>query len=243
MRKIGTGLLSTVSWLSLAVTAGAADLVTKAPAVAAQPISIWSGPYIGLGVGAYFHRASSSEETPGFVTGFNGSLTDTSAFASAHAGYNWQAGRMVFGVEADISSPSRSASVRYGPAFAPTAETFTTEIRWLSTFRGRVGVAFSDLLLYATGGLAVADISNTRSDPVILGILAKDQGVRTAAVVGGGVEYKFNRQWSARVEGLWMKFPDSRVDTNDAFGVPGLNYRTRFTNEVAMVRGGVSLSW
>src|SRR4051794_38988444 len=105
MRKIGTGLLSTVSWLSLAVTAGAADLVTKAPAVAVAPISVWSGPYIGLGVGAYFHRASSTEETPGFV-GFNGSLTDTSAFASAHAGYNWQAGSMVFGVEADISSPS-----------------------------------------------------------------------------------------------------------------------------------------
>lgn len=243
MRKIATGLLSSVSWLSLALTAGAADLVTKAPALAPQPVSIWSGPYIGLDVGGYFHKASSSEEVPGFVTGFNGSLSDTSAFVSAHAGYNWQAGRAVFGVEADISSPSRRASAIYGPAFAPTAETFTTEIRWLSTFRGRVGVTFSNLLLYVTGGLAVADISNTRSDPVILGVLAKDQGVRTAGVVGGGVEYKFNRQWSARVEGLWMKFPDGTVNTNDAFGIPGLNYRTRFTNEVAMVRGGVSLSW
>ena len=244
MRKIATGLLSTVSSLSLAVTAGAADLVTKAPALAPQPAPIWSGPYIGLDVGAYNHRASSNDETPGLVPGFSGSLTDTSAFASAHAGYNWQAGRFVFGVEADISSPSRRRSINYGPVgFVPAPETFTTEIRWLSTFRGRVGVAFSDLLLYATGGLAVADISNTRSDPLILGINATSQGVRTAAVVGAGVEYKFNRQWSARVEGLWMKFPDSTVNTNDAFGIPGLNYRTRFSNEVAMVRGGVSLSW
>jgi outer membrane immunogenic protein len=243
MGRNATLLLSTVSWVSLAVTAGAADLVTKAPASVPQPVSIWSGPYIGLDVGGYFHKASSSEDELGFPPGFAGSLSDTSAFVSAHAGYNWQAGRAVFGVEADISSPSRRASTIYGPAFAPTAETFTTEIRWLSTFRARVGVTFSDLLLYGTGGIAVADISNTRSDLVVLGVLAKDQGVRTAAVVGGGVEYKFNRQWSARVEGLWMKFPDGTVATNDAFGVPGLNYRTRFTNEVAMVRGGVSLSW
>ena len=87
MRKIATGLLSSVSWLSLALTAGAADLVTKAPALAPQPISIWSGPYIGLDVGGYFHKASSREEVPGFV-GFDGSLSDTSAFVSAHAGYN-----------------------------------------------------------------------------------------------------------------------------------------------------------
>jgi outer membrane immunogenic protein len=243
MRKIATGLLSTVSWLSLAATAGAADLVTKAPALAPQSAPIWSGPYVGFDVGGYYHRASSNDETFGLVPGFSGSLTDTSAFASAHAGYNWQAGRVVFGVEADITSPSRRASISFGPVgFVPRPETFTTEIRWLSTFRGRVGVAFSDLLLYATGGLAVADISNIRSDPAVLGFIAKDERVRTAAVVGGGVEYKFNRQWSARVEGLWMKFPDSTVNSI-GFGNPALAYRTRFTNEVAMVRGGVSLSW
>lgn len=243
MRTIATGLLSTVSLLSLAASATAADLVTKAPVMAPQPAPIWSGPYIGLDVGAYSHRAASNDQTLGLIPGFSGSLTNTSAFASAHAGYNWQAGRMVFGVEADISSPSRRTSTSYGPVgFVPIPETFSTEIRWLSTFRGRVGVAISDLLLYATGGLAVADISNTRSDPITLGFVANDQGVRTAGVVGAGVEYKFNRQWSARVEGLWMKFPDTTVNSI-GFGNPILAYRTRFTNEVALVRGGVSLSW
>lgn len=242
MRILAKGLLSTASWLALAATAGAADLVTKAPPPQAAPLALWTGPYVGLGVGAYHHRASSSELTPGFV-GFDGSLTDTSAFVSGHAGYNWQVNQFVLGVEADISSPSRSASATYGPAFAPTAETFTTRIHWLSTVRARVGVTFSNLLLYATGGLAIADISNARTDLAILGVVARDEGVRTTGVVGAGAEYKLSRQWSVRIEGLWMKFPDGTVNTNDAFGIPGLNYRTRFTNEVAMVRGGVSLSW
>lgn len=242
MRILAKGLLSTVSWLALAATAGAADLVTKAPAPQAAPVMLWTGPYVGLGVGAYSHRASSSELTPGFEA-FSGSLTDNSAFVSGHAGYNWQVNRFVLGVEADISSPSRSATINYGPVFSPNSETFTTRVHWLSTVRGRVGVTFSNLLLYATGGLAIADISNVRSNPTILGVLARDEGVRTTGVVGAGAEYKLSRQWSVRIEGLWMKFPDRTVNTNDAFGIPGLNYRTRFTNEVAMVRGGVSLSW
>jgi outer membrane immunogenic protein len=244
MHNLAKGMLSTVSWLAFAATAGAADLVTKAPPPQAAPVMLWTGPYVGLSVGGYHHHASSRDFSPDLVgfPGFDGSLTDTSAFVSGHAGYNWQVNRFVLGVEADISSPSRSATIIYGPAFAPNTETFTTRVRWLSTVRGRVGVTFSNLLLYATGGLAIADISNVRTNPT-LDVLARNEGVRTTGVVGAGAEYKLSQQWSVRIEGLWMKFPDATVNTIDAFGVPGLTYRTRFTNEVAMVRGGVSLSW
>jgi outer membrane immunogenic protein len=241
MHNLAKGMLSTVSWLALAATAGAADLVTKAPPPQAAPVMLWTGPYVGLSVGAYSHRASSSELTPGFP-GFDGSLTDTSAFVSGHAGYNWQVNRFVLGVEGDISSPTRSATITYGPPPANNDETFTTKIHWLSTIRGRVGVTFSNLLLYATGGLAIADISNVRNNPIILGVLARDEGVRTAGVVGAGAEYKLSQQWSVRLEGLWMKFPDAEFNS-PGVGAPPQIYRTRFTNEVAMVRGGVSLSW
>lgn len=241
MRRIVAGLMSTVSWVSLTAAADAADLVAKARPVAA-PVALWTGPYVGLDLGGYFHNANSIDETPGLVPGFSGSLNSTSVFVSAHAGYNWQVNRVVLGIEGDISSPSQQRSASYGPAGFGTPETFTTQIRWLSTVRGRVGVAFDSWLLYVTGGVAFADISNTRSDPLTLGFVASDSGVRTTGVVGGGVEYKFNRQWSARLEGLWMKFPDRTVNSI-GFGIPALAYRTRFTNEVTMVRGGVSLAW
>ncbi len=240
MRQIVTTLMSTASWLSLAVGAGAADLAIKAPPLAA-PVALWTGPYVGLDVGAYFHNAGSNDES-GVAPGYSGSLSTTSAFVSAHAGYNWQINRIVLGVEGDISSPSQQRSTSYGPAGLGNPETLTTQIRWLSTVRGRLGFAFDNWLFYATGGVAIADINNVRSDPTIFGFVANDGGVRTTGVVGGGVEYKFNRQWSARIEGLWMKFPDSTVNSI-GFNNPVLAYRTRFTNEVTMVRGGVSLSW
>lgn len=241
MRRLVFALMSTASWLSLNGGAGAADLVTKARAPA--PVPLWSGPYVGLDLGAYRHEASSIDETFGLVPGFSGSLISTSVFVSAHAGYNWQVGQFVLGVEGDISSPSQRRSASYGPVGFLNPETFTTEIRWLSTLRGRAGFAVNNWLFYATGGLAAADISNVRADPLTLGFTVADNRTRTTGVVGGGVEYKFNRQWSTRVEGLWMKFPDSGPLNSIGFNNPALAYRTRFTNEVTMLRGGVSLSW
>ena len=88
MRRLVFALMSTASWLSLNGGAGAADLVTKARAPA--PVPLWSGPYVGLDLGAYRHEASSIDETFGLVPGFSGSLISTSVFVSAHAGYNWQ---------------------------------------------------------------------------------------------------------------------------------------------------------
>jgi outer membrane immunogenic protein len=241
MRGLTLRLLASVSTLALVGAARAADLPVKAP-IAALPAMTWTGPYIGIDVGAYRHRTESFDQTFGLIPGFSGSLTTTSPFVGVHAGYNWQNNWVVLGVEADISSPSRNASTSYGPVGFTNPETLSTQIKWLSTFRARAGVTYSDLLIYGTVGAAVARISNTRADPLILGFTLTDDSTRAAPVWGGGVEYKFHRNWSARVEGLWMRFPDRTFNTI-GFGIPNLNYRTRFTNTVGIVRGGVSLSW
>jgi outer membrane immunogenic protein len=241
MRHVTNRLLAGVSTLVLVASANAADLPVKA-VVAPVPVNSWTGPYIGLDVGAYRHRAESVDQTLGIIPGFSGTLTTNSVFVGGHAGYNWQMNSFVLGLEADVSSPGRSASTSYGPPGFGNPETFSTQIKWLSTFRARAGMTFSDWLVYATAGAAVARISNTRADPLTLGFTLTDDSTRTTAVWGGGVEYKFLRNWSARVEGLWMKFPD-RTFTTLGFNNPGLVYQTRFTNSVGIVRGGISLSW
>jgi outer membrane immunogenic protein len=242
MRDFTLRLLTTVSTLVLVGSANAADLPVKAPPAAPPPALLWTGPYIGLDVGGYFHRTESIDQTVGLIPGFSGSLTADNVFVGGHVGYNWQWSMFVLGAEADISSPGSSSSTRYGPPGFGNPETLTTEIKWLSTVRGRAGVTFSNVLLYATGGVAFARISNTRADPTTLGFTLNDDSTRTAGVVGGGVEYKFDRNWSARVEGLWMKFPDKTFNTI-GFNNPALAYQTRFTNSVGIIRGGVSLSW
>jgi len=81
---------------------------------------------------------------------------------------------------------------------------------WFGTARARAGVAFDRALVYATGGFAFADDAN-------------------GWTVGGGVEYAFTNNLSAKVEGLYVNLDtDTPVGSYDAeFGVvrAGLNFR------------------
>jgi outer membrane immunogenic protein len=75
------------------------------------------------------------------------------------SGFNIQRGPVVFGLEGDISATNKKGSA---VEFPPNA-VFHNEVRehWLSTFRGRIGYAQDNWLLYATGGGALANVENT----------------------------------------------------------------------------------
>jgi outer membrane immunogenic protein len=83
---------------------------------------------------------------------------------------------------------------------------------WFGTVRARAGVAFDRALIYATGGFAFADDS-------------------TGWTVGGGVEYAFTNNLSAKIEGLYVN-----LDGDDDNFLPG------FDNEVdfGVVRAGLN---
>ena len=77
------------------------------------------------------------------------------------AGYNYEIGQGVFGIETDIdfTDASQNHTLTIGPAGAPFSVTTTGNGRldWIGTTRGRLGYAFgyeNRLLAYATGGVA-----------------------------------------------------------------------------------------
>ena len=81
----------------------------------------------------------------------------SSGLGGAHAGYNWQNGMFLYGVEGDISAMHLHSAMSGGLNFpSPTDSAVTTgAINWYGTLRGRLGVTFGQALLYGTGGLAV----------------------------------------------------------------------------------------
>jgi hypothetical protein len=83
-------------------------------------------------------------------------VTSNGFVGGAELGYNWQAGPFVLGAEPDFqgASASGSLSANAGPAISATAKT-----PWFGTLRGRVGYAFDNILLYATGGGVYGDSS------------------------------------------------------------------------------------
>jgi outer membrane immunogenic protein len=139
--------------LGLLVTAqgaGAADL-SVAPLYKAPPAQVsqaynWTGFYLGInGGGGWGH---SNWDTSAASIGISGGV------AGGTAGYNWQFGNAVLGLEADVdwANLKGTSSSALCPAGCTTSDT------WLSTVRGRAGYAFGGVLPYITGGLAMGDI-------------------------------------------------------------------------------------
>ncbi len=138
----------------------------------------------------------------------------------AQVGYNWQSGNAVYGVEADAEAfhlrGSRQgagtfpASLGPFPVGTPFTITSSVSTNWLVTARGRIGWAFGDVLAYATGGLAVTDLSanNTYRDAVAIpGVGAwGSSATRWGWTVGGGLEWALSRSWSVKAEYLYLNF-------------------------------------
>ncbi len=195
--------LAAVSSVSLA-----ADLPRRAPAPAPAPyspapVSAWTGFYAGAQLGVAWDKDDvSATNAAGALVGF-GNLNTSAVVGGIHAGYNHQlpGSAVVIGVEGDFegSGINKTSNVFYSAAGAllPGAYTLNTKIDWQGSLRARVGYAFGDALLYATGGVAFADIKTNYASA---GTAAGYSGVHAGWTAGAGLEYAISRNWTVRGE-------------------------------------------
>lgn len=193
---------STVSVIASA-SAFAADLPRKAPYYAPAPVMMWSGFYAGANAG--YGWASVDNVTTSGASDLNGFL------GGIQAGYNWQINSFVFGIEGDFqgSTQKKSDDVSVGGI----AFTLDQKIPWFATARGRLGYAMGPWMLYATGGAAWVNYKLTVS---ALGASANDDVTKTAWTAGGGLEWMFIPNWSAKLEYLYF---DTGNTSATLFGV------------------------
>jgi hypothetical protein len=102
------------------------------------------------------NRTTEFVTATGLPTGFNQNYNTDGVVGGIHAGYNWQSGQFVFGLEGDLEG----ADIKGGYRLANTNGT-DYRLRDQASIRGRLGVAFNNSLLYVTGGVAFADIEHT----------------------------------------------------------------------------------
>jgi len=205
----GIGLLASI--VAGAGSAVAADLAVKAPPPGLAPVylSDWAGFYIGINGGGGWGNT-----TFDFFTGDNAKLSG--GLVGGHAGYNWQYGSVVAGLEADFDG----ADIKKTDAFG--IEQKTNE---LASARARIGyVFFPNLLAYGTAGAGWGHFTIT--DTVFGGSAAIDQFGWTA---GAGLEYKLIDHFILRAEYLHYDFAKTTV--------PGID---NVKETVDVVRGGLS---
>lgn len=174
-------------------SANAADMPVKAPPIMPLPVQTWTGFYAGVNLGGAWANRSSDGITIGDDTG--------GVIGGGQLGYNWQTGAWLLGIEGDFQGSSQ----RRTHSFIDTAgATFETEgkIPWFATLRGRLGYVSGPWLLYATGGGAWVNFKASVTDAA--GVTVSDDTTRSGWTVGGGVEWMFIPQWSAKVEYLYI---------------------------------------
>ena len=180
-----------------------ARMLVKAPVVVA-PIYNWSGFYVGIEGGGGWGR--SQHFTSAVPIDFSGTFNVNGGLIGGTAGYNWQTGAFVLGVEGDFSYTSIKGSTRGIQApFCPDGTALancTTSLRNFGTARARVGYAWDRYLPYVTGGLAFGQIYGA-SDPGDV-----NSGTKTKAgwTIGAGIEAALSRNWSAKIEYLYADF-------------------------------------
>ena len=262
--------------VATAVAAQAADLPTrKAPPapVFVPPPFTWTGFYIGANAGGIWTSGSRTATLydPGaaWLSGYfpGGIGNGQSGFiGGGQAGYNFQSGAAVFGLEADFDGSSLSKTYSYtstpfgavvnGTALAPglVGDTLSVNAKasldWLGTVRARVGfVATPDnrLLIYGTGGYAYGGGSSSFS------VYDAKQGLywsgnpgstRSGWTIGAGVEYAITNNITIRGEYLYADLGDKTITTTGNLAaltlLPGTYATAKINYDASIFRAGVN---
>jgi iron complex outermembrane recepter protein len=205
------------------------------------PIAIawsWAGPYLGINVG---YSAGKSKTDAGFSDAGAGSPLFATAssdnlngvIAGFQGGYNWQSGNWVAGVEADIQLSTQNTTPTFvcpgalcNPAIgdvAPAAAALdrAQTLDWFATLRGRLGTSVTpDTLIYATGGLAVAEIKtagtisgfsagldeNGNVTATAAGVGFYDHRTKAGWTAGAGLEAHLSGNLTGKIEYLYLDF-------------------------------------
>ena len=238
-RSILTAVLFTLS-TGLAV---AADLPRRypPPALMPAPVSNWTGFYFGANIGGGVTTTTSDFSVAGvpFASARN-SLSGV--LGGGQAGYNWQSGSGLIGVEADYQFSGMNGSIDspclLPVCFLPTTASFSQKMPWFGTVRGRLGFTSNDWLIYATGGYAYARINTdaTATGPGFAAEITQSE-FRSGWTIGGGIEAALTRNWSVKLEYLYLDFGSKNVQWNLP-GLPTIDDNAKVVSNV--VRAGLN---
>jgi len=214
---------------STMLTTSAAFAMDAALAQTPRPSYSWTGCYVGLNAGAMIGGIDQSVTIPAPVNRFfSSNETDTGFTGGGQAGCNWQHPQnWVFGIEGDINYADVKRSHNFAFSFngEDTVGSQETKLRWLSTIRGRLGYAWNQSFLYATGGLALGEVKSSvaaTETPSLARFAGSYSDIRAGWTAGAGYEHAFTNRISAKIEYLHFDLGEANYNVVRVFGASGL---------------------
>lgn len=211
--------------------AGAASLFTLSAAQAADIVAPeaydWTGPYVGLQGG--YGWGDNDATADGIVTGElfrsndvplnggKGSIGIGGFVGGLHAGYNWQSDALVLGLEGDLEFADINGDTDVVDDLGDKVGEIEQDIDWLGSLRLRAGFAADRALFYATGGLAVGGVEIKLKDGDG-DKFADNNETNWGWTLGGGIEYAFTDDLSARIEYRYTDLGSIKAEDGDDDG-------------------------
>lgn len=191
-----------------------------------------------------FYQGFPDPATPGIIAAYRSHHADKPAVSiGVQAGYNYMVGGVLLGVEADVNylnvDTSKTTYALGNSPFSPALYTFHNklETNYVASLRPRVGFLVGDVLVYATGGVAMTTLNYEHDfrgtgdtyanffGPPFVGpnIFEHASASRVVAgwTLGGGAELPILPNVSIRLEYLYTEFGKISTSENKIFPLAG----------------------
>jgi outer membrane immunogenic protein len=243
MQKLFRAAAITTLFVGMSVAAKAADLPVapepayKAPVIVAPAFS-WTGFYLGGNLGAGWQNGNVTDS----FFGVNWNANNNATFVGGgQAGFNYQFGSFVAGVEGDFDWFANSNNSAGVTAFGTTL-TGSDNGRWLTTLTGRLGYAADHVLFYGKGGGAWVGSNNFTVTNVATGTSTSfsNNNTNTGWTAGAGVEWAFAQNWTARVEYDYVGLSNASFTVPAGFPAIAGDVFTTNNRDIQLVTVGVN---
>ena len=187
----------------------AADLpYAKAPP-ATPTVYDWTGAYVGVFGGGGFgnHNVNNSTGSAVPFADFSANYTSQGGLAGGEAGYRWQSGNYIVGIEGDLfwsGIRGNDGSQFANGAFPGVTAVDADSLRWGGTVRALGGYTVDRWLMFFTGGYAFGSIQHTNTAPG--GVVDRFNAQGNGLTAGGGFAYAITNNIIGKFEYRYYNF-------------------------------------
>jgi outer membrane immunogenic protein len=215
--------------LGVAGFASAAD--PEMPAAAFD----WSGAYVGANLGyAWSHADFTDAEYNGIrlLPDVHWDLDENGLLGGIQAGYNWQRGHVVFGLEGELGYLDLDDKSFQGmdPVGVPYDAYGTVDGGWYASLNARLGYAWDRTLVYGKLGAVysraeVGFLDMCTIAPCGDSMTDASERVGWGYQLGAGLEHAIADKWTIKAEYAYFDFGDQTISGEAVGGTfAGLRY-------------------
>jgi outer membrane immunogenic protein len=195
----------------------------------------WTGCYVGGNAGWGWGSKESSDQvfSPGSFVGthIQGGLAGGQLGCDYQFAPNWVVGIEGAGSWANVKGSS-------DPFFNGKA-VFNAETKWIASATARIGYTWDHWLVYAKGGVAWVGDQYSISGKFFGPFNYQASESRPGWTIGGGIEWEFAQNWSAKLEYAYYDFGSNSLALFDPLTSPTSDL-TRIGQRVESVTFGIN---